>query len=77
MQIKVRVTGLLTEYFPAGKGILPVSLEKPLTVKEILQQIKVNHQLVMTVVVNGQRRDLSYVPGDGEEIVLISPLAGG
>ncbi|WP_238473162.1 hypothetical protein [Desulforamulus profundi] len=77
LQVKVRVTGLLTEYFPAGKGVLPVSMDKPLTVKEILQQIKVNHELVMTVVVSGQRRDLSYVPQDGEEIVLISPLAGG
>ncbi|WP_235695508.1 MoaD/ThiS family protein [Desulforamulus hydrothermalis] len=73
----VRVTGLLTEYFPAGKEVLTVSLSKPLTVKEILQQIQVNHQLVMTVVVNGQRRDLSYKPADNAEIVLISPLAGG
>ena len=77
MQIKFRVTGLLTEYFPAGKGILPVSLTTPCTVQEILQQIKVNSELVMTVVVNGQRRDLSYTPQDGEIIVLISPLAGG
>ncbi|GAB6157406.1 hypothetical protein JCM39194_06060 [Desulfotomaculum varum] len=77
MQVRVRVTGLLTEYFPAGKEVLTVPLSQPLTVKEILQQIKINHQLVMTVVVNGQRRDLSYKPGDGAEIVLISPLAGG
>ncbi|MCL5290599.1 MAG: MoaD/ThiS family protein [Bacillota bacterium] len=77
LQIKIRVTGLLTEYFSAGKGELLFSLEKPLTVEEILQHIKLNHELVMTVVVSGQRRDLSYVPQDGEEIVLISPLAGG
>ncbi|SHJ95260.1 MoaD/ThiS family protein [Desulforamulus aeronauticus] len=77
MQITIRVTGLLTEYFPAGKGILPVFLTAPSTVQEILRQIKVNSELVMTVVVNGQRRDLSYTPQDGEEIVLISPLAGG
>lgn len=77
MQITIRVTGLLTEYFPAGKGILPVSLTDPATIQDILEQIKVNPELVMTVVVNGQRRELSYLPQDGEEIVLISPLAGG
>lgn len=77
MQIKIRVTGLLTEYFSAGKGELPVYLENPLTVGKILQHIKLNHELVMTIIVSGQRRDLSYVPQDGEEIVLISPLAGG
>lgn len=77
MLVRVRVTGLLTEYFSAGKGILDVPLSTPMSVKEILQKIKLNHELVMTVVINGQRRELSYQPQDGEEIVLISPVAGG
>lgn len=77
MHIKVRVTGLLTEYFPAGKGVLPVISETPLTVKELLKEIKVSHELVLTIVVNGERKDLAYIPQEGEEIVLISPLAGG
>lgn len=77
MQIRVRVTGLLTEYFPAGKGELQVILESALTIKEILKKIKVSHELVLTIIVNGERKDLLYVPKEGEEIVLISPLAGG
>ncbi|AEF94179.1 hypothetical protein Desca_1320 [Desulfotomaculum nigrificans CO-1-SRB] len=77
MQIKIKVTGLLTEYFPVGKGILPLHIEKPLTIKEILKLIPLSHELVMTVLVNGQRQDLSYIPPDEAEIVLISPLAGG
>jgi len=75
--VKIKVTGLLTEYFPAGKGELPLALKQPKAVKEILQLIKMNHELVMTVMVNGERKDLSYVPGHGDEIVLVSPLAGG
>ena len=77
MRITIRVTGLLTEYFTAGKAELPLTMETPLTIKEILAQIKLSHELVMTVIVNGERKDLLYIPKEGEEIVLISPLAGG
>lgn len=77
LRVRLKVTGLLTEYFPAGKGVLPILLSCPATIKEILQQIGVSHELVMTVLVNGQRSDMAYIPKEDDEIVLISPVAGG
>lgn len=31
----------------------------------------------MNVLVNGKRQDKNYVPQEGDEVILVSPLAGG
>ena len=78
MKIILRVTGTLRERFPPGQDRITVCLERPLPVKEILaEKLGLNPDGLMAVVAGGRYRSRDYVPADGEEIILISPLGGG
>lgn len=76
MKVKISVYGHSGQYFPKS---LPVELDldKPLSVADILDKLGVNPQLVMSVFSGGERRTRDYIPEDGEELVLVSPPAGG
>lgn len=76
MKVKLSVYGHSQQYFPNDFPV-EVEIEGPSTVGEILDMLGINQQLVMGIFSKGQRRNKDYMPEDGEEIVLVSPPAGG
>ena len=78
MKVTFRATGTFRERFPPGQDRITVCLEYPLPVKKILaEKLGINPDGLMAVVAGGRYRNRDYVPADGEEIILISPLGGG
>lgn len=71
------VHGHTAEYFPGKRTRHVVSLESPVSVREIIERLGVRPELIMGVFVEGCRMSKDYVPSDGAEVVLISPAAGG
>lgn len=77
MQVTVRLEGHLREFFPALHGPVLVDLGEPLTVGEILEAVGMPPTLPTAVLCAKVRVGLDFVPADGDELVLLSPLAGG
>lgn len=78
MELKIEVLGHIATYFPAEKGrSFTLQLDRSLSVTEILKNMGVNPHLVSVVMVNGERKEKSFLPGDGAVITLMSPPAGG
>jgi sulfur carrier protein ThiS len=77
MQVTLRVEGHLREFFPRYSGPVTIALAAPATVAEILTQAGIPPELPGAVLCNGLRVNLEHRPADGDELVLLSPLAGG
>lgn len=77
MQVTVRLEGHLREFFPALMQPLTVSLEAPVTVAEIIAAVGMDPSLPSSVLCNKLRVERDHVPADGDELILLSPLAGG
>ena len=75
--VKILIRGHCHEYFPH----LPVEFEHSfnagLTLRQIMEALGIKPQLIMGVSVNGKLQDKSYVPAEGDIILLISPPTGG
>lgn len=77
MRVKVVLAGHLREFFPGLAEGKELVLEQPATVAEVLAEIGVAAELPSAVIVNRQRVDRNYVLADGDELLLLSPMAGG
>ncbi len=77
MQVTLRFHGHAIEYVPGGQETLTVDVPAGQTLRQILTTIGIQPQLFAAVVVGGHRRDLEYVPEPGDEVMLLSPAAGG
>ncbi|KKM11674.1 hypothetical protein SY88_08145 [Clostridiales bacterium PH28_bin88] len=78
MEVTIRATGIVRDYFPPGQDRITVRLDRPLTVKEILvEKLGINPDVLMAVLVDGRYRSRDYVLAGGEEITLVPPLGGG
>lgn len=77
MRVKVTLAGHLKEFFPALAHGVDVPLAQPATVAEILALLKVAPELPGAVLCRGVRVDRDFVPADGDELLIMSPLAGG
>ncbi|MCL6636048.1 MAG: hypothetical protein K6T29_09855 [Peptococcaceae bacterium] len=78
VKVVFRATGTLRERFSPGQEAVTVYLERPQPVKEILvEKLGINPEGLAAVVVAGRYRSRDYVPEDGDEIILISPVGGG
>lgn len=77
MRVVLNVTGHVCEYFPGKASRVEVDLPGPMSLADILRFIGVSPELVMYSFSKGTRHGKDYVPGDGEEILLIAPPAGG
>ncbi len=77
MEVYLRIEGHIREYFPHLQEPVAIALSQPATVRAILQKAGVPPELPGAVICRGQRVDLAHLPADGDELVLLSPLAGG
>ena len=77
IRVNVSVHGHVTEFFPDKRGRFSLELPGPVSIREILGRLGVKPELIATALVNGTRQRTDFVPGDGDEITFISPVAGG
>lgn len=77
LHVRVRGAGYIAEYFPGGEQGVDLVLTQRLTVTEIVDQLGIAPGLVVAVTVDGRRRSMTYVPDDGEVVVLLAPPGGG
>ncbi len=77
MAFTLHILGHIHEVLPPGAQNQVVEAPSGATVRQILTRAGVNPDLVMTVLVNGERQTKEYVPPAGATITCLSALAGG
>lgn len=77
MQVTVRLEGHLREFFPKLRDPQTVTFTQSQTVADIIEAVGMAASLPSSVLCNRQRVERDYRPADGDELVLLSPLAGG
>lgn len=78
VKVVLRATGTFRERFPPGQEAVTVCLERPQPVRQILaEKLGIDPDGLAAVVVAGRYRSRDYVPADGDEVILISPVGGG
>lgn len=77
MQYKLQIVGHLREIIPGADGDIAVTRPKPGTIRQILAAAGINPDLVMAVLVDGERKNKDFIPPDGATLVCLSALAGG
>jgi len=76
-EVRVSVRGHVVKYFPEEAERFVVTIEAPLTIVELLRQLKVDPMLIMMVHVNGQKQLKSSMIQAGDDVLFFSPPAGG
>ncbi|HHW19170.1 MAG TPA: MoaD/ThiS family protein [Firmicutes bacterium] len=78
---KIKVTlsamGHSAQYFPGGSGKVEVYVTPSRTLEGILEDLGVAKDLFMFALVEDKKVGFDYVPRDGDEVVLVSPVMGG
>ncbi|MDZ4164778.1 MAG: MoaD/ThiS family protein [Smithellaceae bacterium] len=71
--------GLLKDYLKPDldEYTRKIEVEPGLTVREIMERINIRPAAVSMVLIAGKRIPWSYVPKEGETIVLLPPVQGG
>jgi len=75
--VKIIVHGHSAEFFPGKKDTFFLEADGRTSIADFLNSLGVKQELIMNVLVNGKRQDKNYVPQEGDEVILVSPLAGG
>jgi sulfur carrier protein ThiS len=74
MSATIRPLGMLKTYIGDLKE---TSVEAGMTVRETIQDIGINPELVAGVFVNGEQQPKDYVVQDGDVIKLLAVIGGG
>jgi sulfur carrier protein ThiS len=74
MEITLRATSHLAEFMPAS-GTL--NLNEGSRVKDVLEDLGINSDLVMLVVLDGVLADIDSRLDEGMTVELIPPISGG
>ncbi|HHX29125.1 MAG: hypothetical protein ACOX5Q_02775 [Bacillota bacterium] len=77
VRITVTCMGHSGCYFPGGGETQVFECVPGETIEMFLERLGVNTDLFMYAVVGGEKRELSHVLRDGDDVLLVSPLMGG
>ena len=77
LHIHLRVAGHCVDYFPDGRREFDLTPPAGSTVETLLVGLGVRPGVVMGVTIDGTRRPVSHPLADGDEVVVLSPPAGG
>lgn len=77
MKVTLQIHGHLREYYPRFVEPVAVEVPAPATVAEILKQVGIPPEIAGAVYCNGEPVAKSHQPGDGDELLILSPMSGG
>lgn len=79
MLVTLQTRGYLQQVFPDKKDTAVIEIKgEPESVRALIARLNIHPDLVMVVLSgDGQRRDLDYVPADGEVVTILPPISGG
>lgn len=77
MAVTIKVHGHIAEFFPGKRTVHTMDIAQPKQIRAAVTELGVNPELILMAIVNGQRQSMAYELKDGDEVVLISPTAGG
>jgi len=77
MQVEVKVFANLRKYAAQSKNPLRVDLEDGATAKELIAKIRIPHEKVRVIAVNGSNKPLDYHLSAGDRVALFPQMAGG
>lgn len=85
-RVTLQTRGYLQQVFPDKKDTVVIEGEgegggeggQPEAIRALIARLNIHPDLVMVVLSgDGQRRDLDYVPADGEVVTILPPISGG
>jgi molybdopterin converting factor small subunit len=77
-RVTLQTAGYLQQIFPDKKDTVVIEIGEPESVRVLIARLNISPDLVMVVLSgDGQRRDLDYVPADGELVTVLPPISGG
>lgn len=79
MKIRVQLYAVLAKYLPPQTDGNTAWLELPegVSVKEVLQHLKVPEAMPKILLVNGRHAELDKVLSEGDTLSIFPPIAGG
>jgi sulfur carrier protein ThiS len=77
MKVKLKTYGLLRKYIPKEVNPYEIELEEGITVKDLLNILKIPSEYVPIVTVGEKKVDLTYTIKDGDELTLLPIMGGG
>jgi len=77
ISIEIAIKGHCLEYFPHIAEVFHHTTTPGLTLRQIMNELGINPQLIMGVVVNGKLQKKEYIPENGDRVILLSPPSGG
>ena len=79
MKVKVQLYALLAKYLPANAENKTATLEvaEGITVKEILNELKIPEAMPKILLVNGRHAELHRALAEGDTLSIFPPIAGG
>ncbi len=77
MKVTFKVLGHLKELYFKNQDELTVSIDTPLTISQVLETLGFSSNQAMAFLVNGKAVGKDVLLQGGEEVFILSPLAGG
>ena len=77
MMVRVHLLGYLSRYSPSGQEKFKLDFEPDATVGALLEKIGFPAGLEKMILVNGRQANPSIPLGEGDEVFIFSPAAGG
>ncbi len=77
MKVQVELQAYLTRYSPHGHSIVEVELPEGATVDHLLRRLGIPDDMAQVIIVNNENSGFERPLQDGDQVILIPPLAGG
>ena len=79
MEIEIRFWGGIAYYLPEvrGKSSVKKSIDPGMTIRELVDGMKLPKELSFFITVNGRVIETEYALRDGDRVALYPPLSGG
>ena len=77
MMVRVHLLGYLSRYSPSGQEKFELDFEPDATVGALLEKIGFPAGLEKMILVNGRQANPRIPLGEGDEVFIFSPAAGG
>lgn len=77
MRITLSCMGHLVQFFPSRDQPMEVEVQPGESLETLLDRLGISKDLFMFAIIGDRKVDLSYAPGEGDRIILVSPVMGG